>query len=297
MEHPWLTVVMPVYNGENYLEQALNSILSQRDDEIEVIAIDGGSTDRTVDILESYAGVLHLTLFIRRELENWVANSNYGLSQAHGDYVSFLHQDDLWLEDRLRILRRLIQRSPDTMMFLHPSWFIDSCGRRVGLCRCPLPSDSELEPGLVVERLLVQNFVTMPTPLFSREAAVRVGGLDEELWYTADWDFWLKIAAAGAIIYHPRPLTAFRIHPQAQTMQGSSDISDFRRQLEIVLARHLRVRESTSARSPMTQRLARFSIEVNTTLAALVHGGGSNMVATIPALSRSGACRLASLPA
>ena len=107
---------------------------------------------------------------------------------------------------------------------------------------------------------------------------LRVGGLDEELWYTADWDFWLKMAAAGAIIYHPRPLTAFRIHAQAQTMQGSSNISDFRRQLEIVLARHLRVRESTCARSPLTQRLARFSIEVNTSLAASVHGGGSNMV-------------------
>ena len=94
-------MVVPVYNGVNYLDQALNSIRSQRDDDIEVIAIDGGSTDGTVNILESYAGILHLRLFIRRELENWVAKSNYGLLQARGDYVSFLHHDDLWLEDRL----------------------------------------------------------------------------------------------------------------------------------------------------------------------------------------------------
>ena len=62
------------------------------------------------------------------------------------------------------------------------------------LCRVMRMASSQR---VVVERLLVQNFISMPAPLFSREAAIRVGGLDEDLWYTADWDFWLKLAAVG----------------------------------------------------------------------------------------------------
>ena len=64
MEQPWLSVVMPIYNGENYLEQALRSILDQEDDRIEVIAVEGGSTDRTADILNTYAHWLPLRLFV-----------------------------------------------------------------------------------------------------------------------------------------------------------------------------------------------------------------------------------------
>ena len=276
INHPWLTVVMPVYNGENYLEFALQSILSQPVDGIEIVAVDGGSSDQTIKIFESYAGRLPLRLFVCEHLENWVAKTNHGLSQARGDFVCFLHHDDLWLKDRLVTLRTLVTMAPHVTMFLHSSWFIDPAGRRVGTWRCPLPGDAELGPDLVIERLLVQNFISMPAPLFSRQAALRAGGLDEGLWYTADWDFWLKMAAAGSTFYHPRPLSAFRIHPQAQTMQGSSHVLEFRRQQEIVLDRHFGAGGPARAGNSLGQRVARFSIDLNTGLAAFVHGRESN---------------------
>ncbi len=239
LTHPWLTVVMPVYNGENFLELTLRSILSQPLDGVEIIVVDGGSNDQTIKILESYADRLPLRFLVCEHMENWVASTNHGLHQARGDFVCFLHQDDLWLKDRLVALRRLVVSAPQVTMFLHSSWFIDPAGRRVGTWRCPLPGEFELGPDLIIARLLVQNFIAIPAPLFSRQAALDVGGLDEGLWYTADWDFWLKLAAAGCTFYHPRPLSAFRIHPHAQTMRGSSRVLEFRRQQEIVLERHL----------------------------------------------------------
>ena len=276
MGNPWLSIVMPVYNGANYLEQALLSIVSQVDDETEVIFVDGDSTDGTAEILSSFAGRLPLRLFRCGHLKNWVAKTNYGLLQARGDYVSVLHHDDVWLDDRASVLRELVQRHPDAAMFLHPSWFIDPSGTRIGLWRCPLPRDV-VESDLLIERLLVQNFIAMPAPLFSRRAALSSGGLDEALWYTADWDFWLKLAARGPTIYHPRPLVAFRIHPQALTMQGSCRLDDFQRQLEVVLARHLGGWEQSRGANRRVGRVARFSIEVNTSLAALVHGRQSHL--------------------
>lgn len=272
---------MPIYNAENYLEHALKSILSQQDDEIEVIAIDGGSTDRTVNILEKYADRMPMRLLLREDCGSWMAKTNLGLSQARGDFVCFLHHDDLWLNDRMHVLRSLVHETPDVTMFLHASWFVDPRGRRVGLWRCPLPADCELESDFVIDRLLVQNFISMPAPLFSRKAALQVGGLDEALWYTADWDFWLKLAAAGKTVYHPIPLAAFRIHPHSQTMQGSCHISDFRQQQEAVVARHLGPWESDSTCHWTGRQIARFSIEVNTALAAYVHGRESHWLRLI----------------
>jgi glycosyltransferase involved in cell wall biosynthesis len=277
MVRPWISVVMPVYNAENYLKDALESICSQQESEIEVIAIDGGSTDRTVTILEAYADRMPMRLFLRADLENWMAKTNLGLSQAKGRFICFLHHDDLWLDDRVGVLRSLVDKAPDATLFLHPSFFIDPCGRRVGTWHCPLPVDSELDPDLVIERLLVQNFISIPAPLFSREAALRAGGLDEQLWYTADWDFWLKLAATGKTVYHPTPLTAFRIHPHSQTMQRSSDVGEFRHQQERVVARHLGTLELNGTHDQIKRRIARFSIEVNTALAAHVHGSESHL--------------------
>src|SRR5205085_1657600 len=101
---------------------------------------------------------------------------------------------------RLSVLRRLTARHPDVGLFLSPARFIDSRGRTAGMWRCPLPA-GKLAPALVVERLLVQNFIACPSPLF-RRAALRAGGLCDELWFTADWDLWLRLASAGPVVYH-----------------------------------------------------------------------------------------------
>ena len=288
MSQPWLTVIMPVYNGEKYLDHALQSIVAQHDDGIEVIVAEGNSTDKSVDILKSYVGWLPIRIFQSETRDGWVAKTNRGLLNARGDYVCFLHHDDLWLEDRLRVLRSLVGQSPDTTMFLHPSWFIDPAGKRVGMWHCPLEPGVELDPEHVVDRLLVQDFIAIPAPLFSRAQALRVGGLDEALWYTADWDFWLKLAAVGKTIYHPRPLTAFRIHPHSLTMMGSADITDFRGQLDTVLERHLGRWDARHAISPLIQRVAHFSVEVNTCLAAWAHGRKPDLLQLLTGFLRLG---------
>ena len=80
----------------------------------------------------------------------------------------------------------------------------------------------------MVERLLVQNFIAIPAPLFRRDQALSVGGLDARLWYAADWDFWLKLAAMGPTVYSPRPLAGFRIHSQSQTITRAGQMDEVR---------------------------------------------------------------------
>ena len=269
MKYTWLSIIIPTYNGAKYLIDALESILIQGDPYLECIIVDDGSTDSTLSIIKSYKDKLFLKIIQQERTGNWVKNTNYALSQAASEYVCFLHQDDLWLPNRLKIIKSLIDRYPTVNFFLHPSWFVDSQVNHLGLWKCPLPNYPKLtKPSLMKERLLVQNFISIPAPIFKRELALEVGGLDEVLWYTADWDFWLKMSTCSQIIYYPKPLSAFRIHATSQTVTRSSYLSEFRYQLETVLNRHLKV---TDTCLKDIKKIAIFSLEVNIALAGLIH--------------------------
>jgi glycosyltransferase involved in cell wall biosynthesis len=263
MGNPWLSIVMPVWNGERYLAEALQSIRQQGGGGYEVIAVDDGSSDATPAILRSWEGLLPLRVIRRERGGNWVAATNAGLREAQGVYACFLHQDDLWLPGRLGAIER--EASSEPALILHPAVFVGPEGRRLGCWNCPL-SPGEVDPRSFAERLLVQNFVAIPTPAFLRTAALRDGGLDESLWYTADWDLWLRLATAGRIRYLRSAFAAFRVHSASQTVVRN-DLGERRRQLETVLERH-------EGNAPgAVRRAARFSLEVNVALAAL--GGGA----------------------
>jgi glycosyltransferase involved in cell wall biosynthesis len=269
---PWLSVLMPTYNGAAYLASALESVRSQGDREIEVIAVDDGSTDSTLMILQAFSGRMPLKIIRHARVGNWAANTNEALAHAQGEYACLLHQDDLWQPHRLVTLRRLLGDRPGPVMLLHPSWYIDAGGRRVGLWRCPLSAWRHHPPEFVVERLLVQNFIAAPAPLFRREAALSVGGLDPKLWYAADWDLWLKLAAAGPALYCPRPLTAFRVHPSSQSVVSGDRVEEVGRELKLVLQRHLKAWEGRPPARPAVRRAASFSTVLNAELLAYYHG-------------------------
>jgi hypothetical protein len=149
---------------------------------------------------------------------------------------------------------------------------VDRQERRLGLWRCPLPNIQQpLNSETVMERLLVQNFISMPAPIFKRDGAISVGGMDESLWYTADWDFWLKLAAIGPILYVSSPLSCFRVHFSSQSMKSSAK-ADFRSQLETVLQRHLSGWEERCPSRQEIGKVARFSVELNVALASYYKG-------------------------
>lgn len=268
MSAPWLSVVMPTYNGGAFLAAALESIRAQGGaGDFEVIAVDDGSEDSTIATLEAYSARLPLRILRRPRSGNWVASTNHGLAVARGEYACLLHQDDLWMDGRLRALRSALDAAPDTSLLVHPSWFVDARGVRLGRWRCPLP-EGRVDAALVAQRLIVQNFLAVPAPLFRRELALRTGGMDESLWYTADWDLWLKLSSSGAVVHHAEPLAAFRIHAASQTARRSSRGDDLRVQLQTVLRRHL---PRLAAGDRRLASVAEYSVDLNVALAGSLH--------------------------
>jgi GT2 family glycosyltransferase len=271
VERPWLSVIVPSHNGERWLGAALQSLVEQKVPGIEVILIDASITDESLRIAESFSDRLDIQAERRPDLLPWMEKTNYGVELATGRWICMLHQDDLWLPNRSGQLREWIFHQADAVMHLHPCYIIDEAGRRLGLWRCPLADNgSALPDQLLLERLLVQNFVAIPAPAIRRDAFIRVGGLDHQLWYTADWDLYLKIAAVGNVYYHSTPLACFRVHKGSLTVRGSKDKVDFRRQHQIVVDRHAEKLAPASRKKMLP--VASASIEINVALASAIGG-------------------------
>ncbi len=272
--NPWLSVILPVRQGAAFLGAALESVAAQTFRlPLEVIALDDGSDDGSVEILEAFRDRLHLRLERDLHLGNWVASTNLGLSLARGRYASILHQDDTWLPQRLARLQALTEAHPEAGFFLHAARFVDRSGRHLGNWTAPLPRQRRpLAPHEVLPRYAAQNFIAMPAPLFSMDLARRVGPLDESLWFTADWDFWRRLIGCGPMVYEPTVLACFRLHAGSQTERGSHDAMDLYRQVRGVSQRVLAMEAIAPTRRAALDREAELSARVTAALAALAHG-------------------------
>jgi GT2 family glycosyltransferase len=267
--NPFLSVVMPVYNGERFIAAALESVRGQQEG-IELIIVDDGSSDGTLDIVRDFAKDLPIRLMTPGRIGNWVGVTNIGLREAKGDWACLLHQDDLWVPGRIARLRVEVERAKGALV-LHNSIFVDPDGRKLGPWTCPLP-EGDVPSEQFIERLLIQNFVAIPSPIFRRNAVLGSGGLDEDLWFTADWDLWLRLGALGPVRFIAETLAAFRVHPASLTVARKLLPNEWEQQLTAVTDRHLQNWAVTGKLRASVEQAAAASIAVNSALAAASRG-------------------------
>jgi glycosyltransferase involved in cell wall biosynthesis len=261
---------MPVHGGERWLEATLSSVAGQDCTGIELVILDSSPDDDCSTIAKSFANRLQIRYEHMPTMTSWTAKTNLAVERAKASHVSILHQDDLWLPERVKAMRDALAAFPNAALLLNPSYIVDESGRKLGLWRCPLRHDRLLSASEVIEPLLVQNFIAMPAPVIRRDDWRAVGGMDEALWYTPDWDLYLKLARTGRTVYRGSASTAFRIHGTSLTVAGSADSRDFEAQLNLVLQRH--VDQLPAARRAEVERRATASIAVNCELALAAAG-------------------------
>ena len=271
---------MPVHHGERWLSFTLDSLVAQDCTGIEFIILDSTAGDSCGAIVRRYADRLDIRYEHLPDVKAWPAKTNLAVERAAALHVAMLHQDDLWEPQRTRAARDSIAAAPDAVLLLNPSRIVDERGRRLGTWRCPLAADRLLDGRKVAERLLVQNFVAIPAPIIRKSAWLECGGMDEALWYTADWDLYLKLLALGPVFYRNTPTTAFRVHGSSLTVSGSRDRPDFRQQMQEVFDRHSNLVPASDL--PRIRRRANASIAVN---CALAQASSGSMKALLQALA------------
>lgn len=206
-----VSVIIPVYNGEKYLTEALESVLAQTYTNYEIIAVDDGSTDGSSTILAGYADRIKV---IRQENRDVCAARNTGVRAAQGDYIAFLDQDDLWLPQKLAQQLRVFSAHPDAdVVFTNLIKFTDAGGQRVARDkhrRCMKLTDENTFKMLALKNLL------MPSAVMARKTSLIKAGLFDESFKTCgDYQLWLRMAGQRMKFrYIPKPLTKYRHHAQ-----------------------------------------------------------------------------------
>lgn len=211
---PLISVIIPVYNGERTIRETIESVLNQTFSDFELIVINDGSRDKTLDIIVSIKD-LRLKVFSYRNA-GLSASRNRGFSHASGKFIAFLDADDLWTPDKLEAQLRTLQENPQAAVAYSWTDHIDECGQFLS------PASYTTISGDVYARLLIGNFLTNGSnALIRAEALTKVGGFDESLAAAEDWDMWLRLAARYHFVAVPSPQVLYRI----STNSMSSNIS------------------------------------------------------------------------
>lgn len=218
---PKVSVIMPAYNGEQYIAQSIQSVLKQTFSGLELIIIDDGSGDRTAEIIANLRQKDNRILYFRQENAGQANARNKGISKSRGDLIGFLDQDDIWIENKLELQIKEMNKSQVDLVFSNGYVFTgDDIDSELML----FPTVEGRFSGTEMFRLLfMQNRIPVLTALVRREALIRIGPLDEDSRYqnSDDYDLWLRLASHGAdFLGLPDMLVRYRSHPG----QASKDI-------------------------------------------------------------------------
>lgn len=202
---PRVTVVIPTFNSARYLRETIDSVLAQTFTDLEVVVVDGGSTDDTARIIQEYGERLRF-VYEPSPIPNH--SRNMGVRAARGEYVAFLDGDDKWLLEKLEKQVALAKSKPHVGLFYAGILLFESdTGAVIG------HSDFRwFQRGRVLRELYKWQFVPSPTPLIRRCVFDQVGLFDETNPSADDWEMWLRIASRYEFDYVPEYLALYRVH-------------------------------------------------------------------------------------
>jgi glycosyltransferase involved in cell wall biosynthesis len=216
---PEVSVVIPAYNHGQFIEEAVRSVLEQTFSDLELIVIDDGSQD---DTLERLAGLQDRRMrVISQENRGAHVAINRGLAAAQGRYLSILNSDDVYHPHRIERMLPLLAGDDRIGLIASHIEVIDGTGRTLGVKQgyanlepwlLPRPERSFRAGSDLRAALLTENYLSTTSNFLMRRSWYERIGEFTPLRYTHDWDFALRMARHAAIDLFPEPLLKYRIH-------------------------------------------------------------------------------------
>lgn len=210
MPHESITVLIPVYNAERYLEETLKSVSAQTLDGFEILAIDDGSTDRSAEILADYGAGEPRLRVIRQRNAGISAALNAGIAAARGGLIARMDADDLMMPTRLERQRGFLEKHRELGFCASYMDMIDSRGRVFGDYRPGPRSHTDLARQMSKEQPITY---THPTVMFRTALAKRLGGYDPKYEPCEDMELFGRMILAGHPgLVVPEKLLQYRVH-------------------------------------------------------------------------------------
>jgi len=234
---PQISVIIPTYKHRDFVLATLDSVFAQTFTDIEIIVVNDGSPDDTAKVLRPLASSGHIR-YIEQSNEGQAAARNRGLAEAHGEFIAFLDDDDLWPADKLEWQLKALKENPYTV-FIYGA--VSRVDKDFGLSIPPvpqqnLPPNENTTSGCVHEDFLRRNWLHSPGQALMRmEAVRRVNGFDETIWGADDYDLYIRLAEQGPILYNDHVSLYYRQHAQ----NASKNIKRMYQNVGTVRVKHL----------------------------------------------------------
>ena len=212
----FVTVLMPVHNGDRYVEQAIESVLSQTHQRFEILIIDDGSTDRTPGILDGYARRDPRVRVVHQQNVDQPATLNRGLELARHDWVAILDHDDVCLPQRLQRQLEALAREPKARVIGTHAFEINADGARLRTRGRGPTSVNEFHTWYAEGQRVP---LIHPSVLLHRPTILSLGGYDPEFGSSADSELWARVSARQPILVVPEPLILYRIHRESMSFE------------------------------------------------------------------------------
>ena len=210
---PLVSIVIPSYNHERYLAEAIDSVLAQDYARIELIVIDDGSTDGSPGILKAYGSRFHWEI---QANQGQVATLNRGWLMSRGDILAYLSADDLLLPGAVCGTVRCLEQNPDAVLAYCDFNLIDPNSAVVRRVRTP-----EFD-----YREMLTKMICPPGPgaFFRRSAFEKAGAWHTGFRQMLDYEYWLRLGLHGRFVRIPEVLAAYRVHPGSQSFAATTQI-------------------------------------------------------------------------
>jgi len=221
---PLVSILVPCYNHEKYVEETIKSILNQTYNNIELIVIDDGSKDNSVQIIQKLAD-LHKFIFIQRQNRGLSTTLNEGISIANGDYISLVASDDILEHNKIEISIKIFLNIDNSYsMVVGNAKFIDNSSKPLKLKR----KEHKFEDVIsyytyrkykfniktdfgTYKSILTGNYIPAMSCTIKKSYLLKCGLFDEE-YSLEDWSFWLKLSKISKFYFTDQVFANYRMH-------------------------------------------------------------------------------------
>lgn len=218
MNKPLVSVVIPVYNVERFINTCLDSVLQQSYENLEVLVVDDGGPDKSISIVEQYED--QRLRIIRQENRGLAGARNTGIREARGDFIALLDSDDYWSTDKIEKHIAVMQANPRCGVSFSASMFVDESGKSLNRLQEPFDKQNFNSPQIFCRNPIGNGSVPMIARSVFDQIAFKSAGVqhiqyfDESLRQSEDIDCWTRIALQTETEFHyiDQPLTFYRLN-------------------------------------------------------------------------------------